>query len=112
MHVQDYTDLMTRVPEKQCQMRNMGKRLPTSMLLTSWSHVPFGDLKVWSNPKHTHETALTQPIIGAIPSTPMTGRSILDPQIGVVWNRKEEDVYWVAANLEERLWLNIFDFTL
>jgi hypothetical protein len=112
MYVRDYADLMAKVPQRQCQIRDMGKRLPASMLLTSWSHAPFGDLEIWSDPKHTRETTMLQPIIGCIPSIPMPGQSGLDPQVGIVWKGREGDGYWFTANLEEGLWRAISDVSL
>ena len=91
-YAQDYADLMAGVPVRQCQIRNMGKRAPASLMLTSWSHAPFGDLEIRSEPKHAHEAAsLLQPIVGAIASAPVPGRSTLDPQVGVVWKGRERD---------------------
>lgn len=112
MYAQDYADLMAKGPKRQCQMLDMGKRVPVSMLLTSWSHVSFGNLEVWSDPKHTRQTALLQPVIGAIASAPVPGRGTLDPQVGVVWKGKEGDGYWFTANLEEELWRGILDVAL
>jgi hypothetical protein len=111
-YAQDYGDIMAKAPGRMCQMRKMGKRVPASMLLTSWSHVPFGDLEMWSDPKHARAAALLQPVIGAIPSAPVPGRSTLDPQVGVIWKRKEDDGYWFTANLEEGLWRRILDVSL
>jgi hypothetical protein len=108
----DYADLMAQVPQRQTQMRNMGKRAPASLMLTSWSHAPFGELEIWSDEKHSRETALLQPVIGAIPAAPVPGRSKLDPQIGVIWKGKGGDGYWFTANLEERLWRGILDVAL
>jgi hypothetical protein len=112
-YAQDYADLMAGVPGRQCQIRNMGKRAPASLMLTSWSHAPFGDLEIWSDPKHAHEAAsLLQPIVGAIASAPVPGRSTLDPQVGVVWKGKEGDGCWFTANVEEGLWRRLLDVSL
>jgi hypothetical protein len=109
---QDYADLMAKVPQRQTQIRKMGKRLPASVLLTSWSHAPFADLQAWSDPKHTREIAFLQPIIGSILAAPVPGRSTLDPQVGVIWKGKEGDGCWFTANLEEKLWRGILDVSL
>jgi hypothetical protein len=111
---QDYADLMANVPQRQTQMRNMGKRLPATVLITSWSHAPFADLQAWSDSKgHTREAAfLLQPVIGAIAAAPVPGRFSLDPQVGVIWKGKEGDGYWFTANLEEKLWRGVVDVEL
>jgi hypothetical protein len=111
-YAQDYGDIMAKVPGRMCQMRKMGKRAPVSMLLTSWSHVPFGELEMWSEPKHARAAALLQPVIGAIPSAPVPGRFTLDPQVGVIWKEREDDGCWFTANLEEGLWRGILDVSL
>ena len=106
----DYADLMAKTPRRQAQIRKMGKRSPASMLLTSWSHAPFGDLEAWSDPaNHTRETNFLQPVIGCIPSAPVPGRSTMDPQVGVVWRGKDGDGYWFTAKIEESLWRGIMD---
>lgn len=110
MFAQDYADLMANVPQRQTQIRTMGKRLPATLLLTSWSHAPFADLEAWSDPGHARERALLlQPVIGSIPSAPVPGRSTLDSQVGVIWKGKEGGGYWFTANLEEGLWRGLLD---
>jgi hypothetical protein len=109
----DYADLMANVPQRQTQIRTMGKRLPATLLLTSWSHAPFADLGAWSGPEHTREPAsLLQPVIGSIPLAPVLGRSTLDSQVGVIWKGKEGDGYWFTANLEEGLWRGLLDVSV
>jgi hypothetical protein len=112
LYARDYADLMTKVLQRQCQFRDAGKRLPASMLLTSWSHTPFADLQIWSDLKHRREATLLQPIIGCIPLIPVPRRNALDPQIGIVWKGKEGDGYWFTASLEEGLWHRILDISL
>lgn len=110
----DYADIMAKAPRRQSQIRKMGKRSPASMLLTSWSHAPFGDLEAWSDAtNHDREMSFLQPIIGCIPSAPAPGRSTLDPQVGIIWKGKEGGGgYWFTANLEEGLWRGILDVSL
>jgi len=112
MYAQDYADLMAKAPQRQSQIQDMGKRLPASMLLTSWVHAPFSDLQLWSDPERKHKTALLQPIVGCIPVIPVPRRGTLDPQIGVVWKDGEGDGYWFTANLEGELWRGILDISL
>ena len=111
-YTQDYADIMNNAPYRQGQVRKIGKRVPVSMLLTSWSHTPFGDLEAWSTPQHSRATTALQPVIGCIPSIPVPGRGSLDPQIGVFWKGKEGDGYWITAKLEEELWRGILDVSL
>ena len=110
---EDYADLMANVPQRQTQIRTMGKRLPATVLLTSWSHAPFADLEAWSDSKHTREPAfLLQPVIGSIPLAPVPGRSTLDSQVGVIWKGKEGGGYWFTANLEEGMWRGLLDVSV
>jgi hypothetical protein len=88
MFAHDYADLMANVLQRQTQIRSMGKRVPATVLLTSWSYAPFADLEAWSGPEHTREPAsLLQPVVGSIPLAPVPGRSTLDSQVGVIWRR-------------------------
>jgi hypothetical protein len=108
-YTQDYADIMNNAPYRQGQVRKIGKRVPVSMLLTSWS---FDDLEPWSNPEHSRGTTALQPVIGCIPSIPVPGRGFLDPQIGIIWKGKEGDGYWFTAKLEGELWRGILDVSL
>jgi hypothetical protein len=111
-YMQDYATLMEKVPGKQCQMQDMGKRVPVSMLLTSWSHAPFPELEMWSDPDQKRKPSTVQPVIGGISSIPLLERGALDRQIAVVWEGKDGDGYWLTANLEDDLWRRIMDVSL
>jgi hypothetical protein len=111
-YMQDYATLMEKIPERLCQMQDMGKRVPVSMLLTSWSHAPFPELEMWSDPGQQRKPAMVQPIIGGISSIPLPDRGVLDRQIGVVWEGKDGDGYWLTANLEDDLWRKIMDVSM
>jgi hypothetical protein len=111
-YMQDYATLMEKAPARQCQMQDMGKRVPASMLLTSWSHAPFPELEMWSTPDQTHKPFMVQPIIGGLSSIPLPERGALDRQIGVVWEARGSDGYWLTANLEEDLWRRIIDVSI
>jgi hypothetical protein len=110
--MQDYAVLMDKAPARQCQMRDMGKRIPVSMLLTSWSHAPFPELQMWRDPDQEHAPVMVQPIIGGIPSIPLPERGALDRQICVVWEGKGGDGFWMTANLEDDLWYRIMDASI
>lgn len=111
-YMQDYATLMEKVSGRQCQMLDMGKRVPVSMLLTSWSHAPFPELEMWSNPDQERKPVMVQPIIGGISSIPLPEKGALDRQIGVVWEGKGGDGYWLTANLEDDLWRKIMDVSM
>lgn len=93
-------------------MQDMGKRIPASMLLTSWSHAPFPELEVWSDLGQQRKPAMVQPIIGCLSSIPLPERGSIDRQIGVVWEGKGGNGYWVTANLEHDLWSRILDISM
>lgn len=103
-YAQDYSVLMDKAPLRQGQIRSMGKRIPVSMLLTSWSQSPFPDVKIQGN-----APAFVQPIIGCLPFIPLPEKYMLDRQVGVVWRGKENDGMWFTANVEEELWKRILD---
>jgi hypothetical protein len=111
-YMQDWTTLMENAPVRQSQMLDMGKRLPVSMLLTSWSHAPFPELEMWSHPDQQHKPVMVQPIIGGISSIPLPERGTLDRQIGVVWEGRGGDGYWLTANLEDDLWRRIMEVSI
>jgi hypothetical protein len=111
-YMRDYATLIERTPATQCQMQDMGKRVPVSMLLTSWSHAPFPELEMWSDPAQARKPAMVQPVIGGIPSIPLPEKGALDRQIGVVWEGRGGNGYWLTANLEDDLWRRIIDISI
>ena len=82
------------------------------MLLTSWSHAPFPELEMWSAMDQKRKPTMVQPIIGGLSSIPLPERGAIDRQIGVVWEGRGGNGYWLTANLEEDLWRRIFDTSL
>jgi hypothetical protein len=111
-YMRDYATLMAKAPARQCQMKDTGKRVPASMLLTSWSHAPFPELEMWSSPDQTRKPFMVQPVIGGLSSIPLPERGALERQIGVVWEARGGDGYWLTANLEDDLWRGILDVSI
>lgn len=111
-YMQDYANLMEKTPATLCQLQDMGKRVPVSLLLTSWSHAPFPELEMWSDPDQARRPAMVQPIIGGLSCIRLPERGALDRQIGVVWEGKGGDGYWLTANLEDDLWRRIVDVSI
>jgi len=110
--MQDYATLMEKAPHRQCQMHDTGKRVPVSLLLTSWTHAPFSELEVLHSPDPARKPAMIQPVIGGIPSIPLPGGASLDRQIGVIWEAVAQNGYWLTANLEDDLWHRIMDVSM
>lgn len=90
----------------------MGKRTPTSMFLSSWSHAPFPELEMWSDPDQSPRPIMVQPIISHLPSIPLPEKGGLDHQIGIVWEAKGRNGFWLTANLEDDLWRSIIDVSI
>ena len=111
-YMQDYATLMQKAPARQCQMQDMGKRIPVSMLLTSWSHAPFPELEMWSAMDQKRKPTMVQPIIGGLSSIPLPERGAMDRQVGVVWEGKGGNGYWMTANLEDSLWSRIMEVSM
>ena len=111
-YMQDYATLMQKAPARQCQMEDMGKRVPVSMLLTSWSHSPFPELEMWSGLDQKRRPTMIQPVIGGLPSIPLPEKGAMDRQVGVVWEGKGGNGYWMTANLEDNLWCRIVEVSI
>lgn len=105
--MRDYSRMMDKAPLRQGQIRSFGKRVPVSMLLTSWSHSQFPGLAVQGK-----TPAFVQPIIGCLPSIPLPEKYMLDRQVGIVWRGKQNDGMWFTANVEAALWTRILDMSL
>lgn len=111
-YISDYNSLMAEVPQRQSQIRGMGSRVPASLLLTSWSNVPFANLEPWHKAEDEWSPAMIQPTIRCIPAIPLPERYALDRQIGIVWEGKKNDGCWFTANLEHDLWSRLLDLSL
>lgn len=100
----DLMKISDHLPGKSSQFRGQGGNNPPTLKLTAWSEAPFSGLRaVDVKTGREHAPTLVQPGLNYIPSLPIPGSHL--HQTMICWQgTAAEGGYWLAGNLDERLW--------
>ena len=100
----DLKKISDHLPGKSSQFRGQGGNSPPTIKLTCWSAAPFSTLPSVVLDEGAREPVLVQPGLNYIQSLPIPGAPL--HQTPICWQGPEGG-YWLAGNLDKRLWHRI-----